>query len=264
MYIPTKRLTAKPLIAFFLALSPFLFTQSLLGSDPSVSIEDTSSKKLVCYFRPPEGWQPADPTHLSSFVKIGFLRPQKSGFRPSLNLAEEPVDCNLEQYLEAVKKIHKSDHHNDWSDLGKLETPAGVAALTQIDAPSAWGTIRMMQLILIRNRTAYILTGAALRENFTQVAQEFKQAFSSLTLTEDLYHEIAEDPKRARLRELFTAATNSPGLSPKKIGESPEWKNFQKMVFDQCNDLGSYWQILLLASSQAEILKSLETQVTND
>lgn len=218
-------------ITFFFFSLYFIFGQG---------ISNILSAQEYCFFIPPDGWMPAAKENLSPLVKMGFLDPKNFGFRASLNLAEEEIDCNLEEYLEAVKNIHTNDHHNTWSNLGHYPTKVGPAVLTQIDAGSSWGPIRVLQLILVRNTKAYVLTAAASKKQFSKYLSNFKSAFSSLSITEDLFASVADDKKRKNIKELQSAYLK---------GEEAGWENFQNEILHGCKELGVYWQSLVISET---------------
>lgn len=200
--------------------------------------------KEFCFFRPPEGWMPAAPDTLSPSVKVGFIDPKNFGFRASLNLAEEAIDCTLDEYLDAVKAIHSADRHNQWIYLGKFPTKAGQAALTQIDTNSSWGPLRMLQLILVHNNKAYILTAAASKKDFPNLVKTFRQSLNSLSITENLFSAVPSEEKRQHLLKLKTTS-----LLSKK---TEDWENFENEVLHNFKDLGTHWQALLLAEAITE------------
>ncbi len=213
-----------------------------------------------CYFHPPKGWLAANPESLSPRVQIGFLGKNKKGFCPSLNLALEEVQVSLAEYLKAVKQIHEADRNNRWRSLGKIRTRAGEAELTEMDTKTQWGAIRLLQLILIKQGTAYILTAAALKEEFPQFYKEFQTAFQSLDIVEDLFAIIPSQERRdalkqkqIQLREALLAA------SEKKFEDrnfqKKYWEPFQKKIVEDFADMGAHWQELALKSIQEELVK---------
>jgi len=197
--------------------------------------------KEFSYFYPPEGWVPAPPDALAPLVKMGFLEPKHFGFRSSLNLAEEEIDCNLDEYLEAVKAIHTASRHNHWTYLGKFLTKAGPAVLSQLDTTAAWGPIRMLQLIFVRDSKAYILTAASSKSQFPKMMKTFKQCLSSFSIATDLLSAIENTKKREHLQNLQT-------LTLKDASED-SLEKFQKEVLQNFADLGAYWQALLIAET---------------
>ena len=105
-----------------------------------------------------------------------------------------------------------------------MNTPAGSARLTEIDSHSEWGPIRLLQLITIRDGTAYILTGAALKEEFSQFSQEFKKAFHSLNIASDLLEAIPQAERRASIKKILE-------------GENKDWKLFQNFILHDFDDM---------------------------
>ncbi len=196
----------------------------------------------VCYFHPPEGWVPAPPDVLAPLVKIGFLEPKHFGFRSSLNLAEEEIDCTLDEYLEAVKAIHTASRQNRWTYLGKFPTKAGPAALSQFDTKTSWGAVRMLQLIFVRDSKAYILTAASSQSQFPKMMKTFKECFGSFCITDNLLSAIEDGEKRRQLQELQA-------LSLKESTEENLEETFKKKVLQDCKDLGAYWQALVIAET---------------
>jgi hypothetical protein len=157
----------------FCALLPFF----------TYATENDEVKNSFCYFVPPKGWREAKPDQLSSHVRVGFVGKGKSSFSPSLNLALEEVAISAEKYVEVVKKLHQADKKNAWRDLGKIQTRSGEAHLTAIDTKTEFGPVRLMQMILVKDGMAYVLTGAALKDEFSPLYKEFQGAFQSLTIT---------------------------------------------------------------------------------
>lgn len=204
----------------------------------------------ICFFCPPDGWMAADPSVLSPLVKIGFIGPPSQlGFCPSLNLAEERINCSLKTYLDAVKKIHKSNRHKEWSYLGTFTTLAGEGALTQIDQNSQSGPMRLLQLILIKENTAYILTGACLKKEFLQQLPVFRDVFRSLNITTDLMSIVKDEKKREEAKQLYSSAEKDVRDQKNFSTEMPAWQAFQNYMLEEFADLGTYWQALAIADA---------------
>jgi hypothetical protein len=248
-------------------------TKPLVAKTHSTSIEkaaETTAPSL-CFFTPPQGWEIADPKKLSSRVKIAFLTNTGKGFCPSLNLAIEKTSSSLTDYLKAVRSIHEQDRSNQWRALGKVRTEAGLAQLTEIDTNTEWGPARMLQLILLKDNHAYILTAAALREEFSNYYKEFQSAFRSMTLSSDLLSNIPQLERRELLKQkqqqLLTSAktlltTSNP---PKGLFEDPRfqkkhWLPFQKSILNNFGDMGAFWQILFLRNAQEKLLSLCSTE----
>jgi hypothetical protein len=116
-----------------------------------------------CYFIPPQGWDLADPAKLSPRVKICFLGKSSKNLLPSINLASEEVDISLKAYVDIVKRDCENDPNTHWRDLGKYTTRLGEGRLTEREVTTECGLSRQVQLIVIKDSMAYILTAAALK-----------------------------------------------------------------------------------------------------
>jgi hypothetical protein len=218
-----------------------------------------------CYFIPPKGWNIANPNALSPRVKIAFLGRSSKGFLPSVNLATEQVNITLAAYIEAVKKIHEADPNSTWRDLGKYNTPIGEGRLTEIETKTQNGPARLMQLIVIKNKTAYILTTGALKEEFPKYYKEFETVLASLNMTSDLTSVIPSPQKRTALQnlkeQLEASLKKAEGSfvtveNPFELNsfQKEAWEPFQKKVISDYSEMGAYWQILLLKDIQNNLI----------
>ena len=206
------------------------------------------------YFHPPEGWQIADPKTYAPSVRIAFLLPRKGGFTPSLNLAEEEGVMDLDDYAEAVRKIHSSDPKNRWRKLGSLQTRSGKALLTEIETQSNTRPIRLLQLLFLHEQSAYILTAAAPREEMGSLGKTFLNAFKSFTITENLLESI---PEKERREALYQTLLEFKEKSKESRFQEEVWNPFQKRFLSEFNDMGAYWQLLLLKYFQEELKKKV-------
>lgn len=157
---------------FLALLSPICsFSAELAQKENSASSE-------TIQFKPPIGWRNADDSALPTHVKIMVVGKGESEFPPSISLATETYSGTLKQYLKVVKELNASKG-NAWKDLGTIQTEAGQASLSQTDNKSQWGEIKMMHVILKKNGTIYILTAAALKDEFPKFYQEIFTALRS-------------------------------------------------------------------------------------
>lgn len=195
-------------------------------------------KEFFCYFDPPSEWECADPKALSPLVQVGFIGKGKKMFRPSLNLAEEEIDCGIKEYLKAVKEIHESDPHTKWKDLGVFQTKSGEARLTEISRKTKWGDVRMLQSILIHKQKAYILTGAVLREEFPDQYKLLLNAMHSIQITDNLICAVKKDDLRTKLENICARL--------QKENETKNFDAFQKLILDEYKEMGMHWQILMV------------------
>jgi hypothetical protein len=139
------------------------------------------SPETQAIFTPPQGWRFADPTKLPKHVKVMVVGKGSHGLPPSMNLGYEEFQGNLEDYLKLVKSINDSQG-DVWKDLGIIQTEAGAASLSQLDSLTEWGPLKQMHAIFIQNGIAYILTAAALKEEFSQFYPVFFQSLRSLRI----------------------------------------------------------------------------------
>lgn len=201
------------------------------------------------HFLPPTNWQAATPSTLSSYVQIGFIGKGASEFRPSVNFATEAVDVSLKQYVKAVKKIHAEEVNTSWRDLGKFMMQAGEGRLTEMTSASPWGEVKILQALFVKDGTAYIITGAALKQEFEQFQLDFLKTFRSFSLLQDLFSPLPSE-KRTKFDALFTKWNE---VLAEEIQEK-QWQDLQKEIVN-CSEMGAYWQFLVLKEGHAKIFK---------
>lgn len=207
----------------------------------------------ICYFTPPAGWAAAQPKNLSPHVKIGFVSPKISVFRPSINLALEKVDLSLKDYLQAVKKIHLSQPHTQWRDLGAFKLAAGEGRLTEISSRSAYGDIKMLQAIYLSEQTAYILTAATLKKDYAAEQKDLLRSLQSMRLAPDLYAALSQENQKAQFQEFFHSLSGCPLEERSDAWKNQKWISLQTLVQQHGSELGSYWQFLALQEGHEQI-----------
>lgn len=167
-----------------LALTLLTLTATVCSqnADPQ-SFEHISQEPGAVLFTPPKGWQIADETQLPDHVRFMVAGKSKFDFPPSINLSTEEYGGTLQEYLAIVKEINASQGA-EWKNLGTIKTEAGAASLSQADARTEWGQVRMMHVILLKNGTIYILTAAALKKEFPSFYQTFFKSLKSLKVND--------------------------------------------------------------------------------
>lgn len=201
----------------------------------------------LCTFLPPSEWEIAQLKTPSPYIQVGFLGKGTTTFRPSISLAIEEVDVSLKEYVKAVKEIHQGDPLAQWRDLGKFVTQAGVGRLTEISTSSAWGEIKTLQAIVVKEKTAYILTAAVLKKEFSLFQEQILGSFRSMVLIPDIWSPITDSAKKEGLRALFASL----GQSQDKEAEK---KRLQEEIASY-TALGPHWQFLALREGLAKIGK---------
>jgi hypothetical protein len=164
-------------------------------------------------------------------------------------LATEAVDCNLREYIQAVKEIHLSEPNTHWRDLGAFVSKAGKGRLIQITSPSAWGDLAILQAICVKEKTAYILTASMLKKELPHLQQEILASFHSMELTPDLFVCVKEEGLRSTLIDYF----NTLGEKSSKEQNAKEWSALQELIEKETEHLGAYWQFLALKAGHAKI-----------
>lgn len=128
---------------------------------------------------PPDDWVQLSPDDSPS-AEASWLKKSKKMFSPSLNLTTEKISVSLDEYVQEVRKIYQKNSQVRWRPLGKLETGAGTGELTELDFKTQWGAVRMLQLLLVRDNCAYIVTGAALKDEFSTYQRTFRDVFKKI------------------------------------------------------------------------------------
>lgn len=162
-------------------LDPHLLSEPHIESLFLTNVESPKSNVSNDFvqFTPPAGWHFAEAASLPASVKTLVIGKGGFEFPPSINLGMEVYPGTLKQYLKRVKEINDAQGHR-WKDLGKIRTQAGDASLSQADKQTQWGEVKMMHVILQKNGIIYILTAAALKEEFPKFYKDFFNSFCSI------------------------------------------------------------------------------------
>lgn len=182
-----------------------LITITPLAADAQNSNTENNNPFETLTFRHPEGWRMADPKVLPKSVKVMVIGKGDHNFPPSINFGTDQTTATLKEYLKNIKEINVSQGA-EWKDLGTIRTDAGEASLSQVDSKTEWGDMRMMHVILIRNNQAYILTAAALKEEFPKHYKEFFNSMRSLNISNDVFAAITDPNLKTELEEAVTSA----------------------------------------------------------
>jgi hypothetical protein len=196
----------------------------------------------IAFFHPPEGWQMADPKQLSPHVEVLFLGSPEKNFAPTINLATEKTDSTPKEYFKDVKELHKSTPGETWRDLGKFQFACGEGRLTEITVSSPAGEIKMLQALFVQDKTAYVLTGAVLKEFFTKHQSELVQAIRSLKIVPNLLDTVPSE-ERTTLQGILEAPTS----------KEEKWEAWQKALSSVFKDQGEHWHFLALREGWSKI-----------
>lgn len=213
------------------------------------------------FFKPPREWSPATPE--SPHVKALFLEKSRSSFPASVNLATEPVTLTLKEYLKVVQELYRSKPGVVWREIGKIETRAGEAALTEIETQNQWGTVKMVQMLFLKEGLVHIVTTAALKNEYSKHYQEFYKIFKSFNVASDPLDILGEE-KRGRIEQAIEKMQRAMNCDlsdfdtalQDKLFQKKEWKPFQTMLAKEFEEHGIYWQALMLDSAQNMLSES--------
>jgi hypothetical protein len=227
----------------FLLVS-LLFFSSLFSDEP------------IGLFSPPPGWQCSNPNSLSTHVLVRYIGKKKWFFSPSINLASEKINANLQEYVAAVKKIHDQDKKTSLRELGKIKTHSGEATLLEIRSKSKLGDMRILQSILVKNNYAYIITGATLEKELSKNYKEFIKSFQSLKVVPNLFTVIKNGERQNKLKikiDSIIKEINTNKLYEKEVIITEKIQDFSNYLTSEFQELGNYWQYLILKKIALEI-----------
>jgi len=242
---------------------------------PSKKMEELAQNPGSVTFDPPANWRLADiPKEEFPNVEVMVVGKGQGAYPPSLNLTVTPFVGSLKDYLRIVKA--KNDKTGDeWKDLGVIRTDAGDASLSQADRKTKWGQERLMHVILVRNEHVYILTAAALKDEFPSYYKDFFTSFRSLKINKDVYDRLTDLRKRAALHNAIqelkfqwddyaqraardTRLTPDEG-APLRLFEGTDfqekyWNAFKTYLNKDFADMPSTWHIQVLAHARHILL----------
>lgn len=233
---------------------------------------DSIEEPEAALFVPPPGWLAADPDQLPKSVKAMVIGKGSHDYPPSINLGMERYEGSLKNYLKTIKTINESQHAS-WKDLGQIATESGNASLSQVDMQTEWGDVRLMHAIIVRYGTAYILTAAALKEDFPEHYKEFFAALRSLKINKDVY-EMCKNPElRAKLqysvqhlkKEWLELVNEAKSIRPDQPAPSADqlfcsetfqkelWAPFEEQLTSEFGELGEKWKECMCNKAKQEL-----------
>lgn len=162
-----------------------LIVSSVLSFTGYLQGDEAVEKTFKAQFSPPEGWHFTEKDSLPKNVLTMIVGKGEKEFPPSINLGTEQFEGTLKDYLKIVKALNDSQG-DEWKDLGMIQTESGPASLSQLLTKSKWGEVKMMHVILIRDKTVFIMTAAALKDEFPKFYPDFFRAMRSLKLEESV------------------------------------------------------------------------------
>lgn len=173
MTLKTLPLLAMLLLTFF----------GIASAESPLIQEAAKAKETYITFVPPTGWRMAEQGELPPNVYSMVVGTSTSYFPPSINVASENYAGTLPDYLKIVQSINASKGAQ-WRQLGTIDTQTGTGSLSQVDAKTEHGDMRMMHAIVLKGQTIYIMTAAAAKDEFSKYYKDFFAAMRSLQVEE--------------------------------------------------------------------------------
>lgn len=187
-------------------------------------------KEHYCYFAAPKDWE-MQLFEENNPVKVGFLGRAKDNSRPNLYLSEEEVDCDLKEYVASVKKIYKNNPKFTFTDIGTIQTKSGKAYLAEIESKTEVGITKMMQLMIIKGKRAYVLTGGNSKKNFLSTHSDFIRIFKSVSIEKNPLAFITDQAKKEPIEKAFKTLKTQQQVA-KMLGKLGLDQYSQKLVLD--------------------------------
>lgn len=171
-------------LIFWSAIALIIYSQPLYAANKGVKQQSKEQGSLHPFtLIGPKGWHLIDdPSQLPIRVKVVYIGKGKGAFTPSLNLAIEETDLDVENYYTLAKNYHNSQADTRCSYLGRMQTKGGEAEFLQIDRKTSFGDVRFLQAILVKNRSAYVITATALLEEYGTFYSSFFNTIQSFAL----------------------------------------------------------------------------------
>lgn len=135
-----------------------------------------------CSFTLPKGWECVKEKERPPGILYLAQGPTKNLFTPSINLASEPTDLTLDEYTTDVEKLYQEPTKTVLC-LGSLQTAAGPMKVLQIDEKFPWEEIRILQGIVIKDHTAYVVTATMNESQFPTLITALLESMKSFSLT---------------------------------------------------------------------------------
>jgi hypothetical protein len=217
------------------------------------------------YFTPPQDWKVIEHSPFELSVKVSFVGKPKKNCSPLINLATEEVSISLKEYLAIVQANCQADPNREWRDLGVFSTLAGEGGLVEIVRRTEGGDLRQLQLILIKEGTAYVVTTSCAKEEFPELCGDFYACLKSFNITSDLIEGVKQKDAKDKLRNLCfqilkafpqeSQIEKSQLFSEKKF-QKETWLPFEKTILTEYSEMGNYWKILLLKDIRDKLISN--------
>ncbi len=211
----------------------------------NANVAELSKAPGAIVFTPPAGWSQAEETSLPKYVLAMVIGKGTSNFPPSINLAYDYAPDGLQEYMKVVRQLNDAKGI-PFKDLGTIRTQAGDARLLQLDLATEQGTIREMQVIYNRGDTAYILTAAALKDEFSTFYKDFFTSLRSLNVNRTLMEMIPDKRRQLALenyrKTLLEEWVASSEKSPEAVPLFKGYIEFCQKIGREFSDMSEDWR----------------------
>ena len=129
----------------------------------------------------PDQWGIVNPEHYDPGILWLAAGSTRDGFTPTLNCAYEETSLSHADYVSAVQRQYPAD---SWRKLGDFPTSSGTGALLCLDgdADTPSGRTKLLQLILVNDGLATVLTASTLATHWQETLQEMRPIMRSLRI----------------------------------------------------------------------------------
>ncbi len=223
---------------------------------------DLSSQEKIPFFIPPKDWVLSNPKTYTKYIKVAFSKNQKAIYRPTINLSIQQTDLSLDEYSAEAKKIHEKEPNTTYKILDKIDLKSGQATLSEIFKNTHSIDYKILQMILIKDKVAYILTAACKKEEITTYYPIFLESFKSFELLDDLFSKIPiESKKDVLLKKYNTLVSSLKNANEKQCKK--KLIAFEKYLNKNYQNEGKYYIMLVIEKALNEI-KDLKNEKKNN
>lgn len=204
------------------------------------------------FFLPPKNWKLTNPKTYTKYIKVAFTKNEKKICRPSINLSSQKTNLSLDEYTNEAKKTHEMDPNTTYTIIGKIDLKGGKAKLTEITKNVHSTDFKIMQMIFIKDKKAYIMTASSKKEDLLNNSPTFISCFKSFELIDNLFSKVLDKEKKniliQKYNSLIACSKNSNFKQSKK-----NLVSFEKYLDKNYPNEGKYFTMLLIKKALKEI-----------
>ncbi len=210
------------------------------------------AEEKTAFFIPPKNWVILNPKIYTKYIKVIFAKNEKTICRPTIILSMQETDLSLDDYTNKAKKEHEIDPNITYKILGPLDLLNGKAILSEVCKTVNTIDYKILQLILIKDCIAYVLTAASKKGDIVDNYKIFTDSFKTFELLDDLFSKVSIKSKKNLLASKYKSLI----ASSKKLDEKQNTKNlvsFEKYLDKNYPNEGKYFTMLVVEKALKEI-----------